>query len=324
MMKEQFEPGDHLVSGRRILGAPLYTHHGLFVGAGRVIHYAGNARPGQSGPIEEVSLEDFADGRAVRVRRYRRRVYTREESVERARSRIGDDSYSLLTNNCEHFVEWCITGEHASAQVERAAGIGTGAFATVGTRAGIGVVSSAGAVAGLSAPGTMTGLAAVGGLVGGGAVAGLSILAATPALVATAAVNMTVLRDRDHLPKAERKSRQAGRAAAWVGTALASVGNVVAVSAAGAVPGFSAAGISSGLAAVGTASGFASTLGLLGVSGGAMAAGVAVTVAAPAVAATAVGYGAYRTARWLSARGRPDASVQRGVIEPPPSPAAPV
>ena len=39
--------------------------------------------------------------------------------VHRARSRMGEDRYSLFSNNCEHFCEWCMHGEQRSYQVER-------------------------------------------------------------------------------------------------------------------------------------------------------------------------------------------------------------
>jgi hypothetical protein len=35
-------------------------------------------------------------------------------------SRIGENNYRLLSNNCEHFCEWCLRGEHRSEQVDRA------------------------------------------------------------------------------------------------------------------------------------------------------------------------------------------------------------
>jgi len=37
----------------------------------------------------------------------------------RARSRLGENDYRLLTNNCEHFYNWCLSGVSRSAQVER-------------------------------------------------------------------------------------------------------------------------------------------------------------------------------------------------------------
>jgi len=39
-----------------------------------------------------------------------------DEVIERARSRVGEKKYSLLTNNCEHFAVWCKTGLHESEQ----------------------------------------------------------------------------------------------------------------------------------------------------------------------------------------------------------------
>lgn len=44
-------------------------------------------------------------------------LYTPEETVARARSRLGETSYNILTNNCEHFVIWCKTGVSESLQI---------------------------------------------------------------------------------------------------------------------------------------------------------------------------------------------------------------
>ena len=44
-------------------------------------------------------------------------LYTPEETVARARSRLGETSYNLFTNNCEHFAIWCKTGVSESLQV---------------------------------------------------------------------------------------------------------------------------------------------------------------------------------------------------------------
>jgi hypothetical protein len=38
--------------------------------------------------------------------------------VARARSRLGEERYRTLSNNCEHFCTWCIHGENRSCQVE--------------------------------------------------------------------------------------------------------------------------------------------------------------------------------------------------------------
>jgi hypothetical protein len=103
----------HLVTPRA-----LYTHHGIYVGNGRVIHYAGLARGWRRGPVEDISLERFAHGHSIRVRRDQRR-FDSGTAVERARSRLGERSYRILTNNCEHFCAWVLRDESHSSQVER-------------------------------------------------------------------------------------------------------------------------------------------------------------------------------------------------------------
>jgi len=30
----------------------------------------------------------------------------------------GEKGYNLITNNCEHFARWCVTGENVSYQIE--------------------------------------------------------------------------------------------------------------------------------------------------------------------------------------------------------------
>ena len=37
--------------------------------------------------------------------------------VQRAESRLGEQRYDLLTNNCEHFATWCKTGRQESEQL---------------------------------------------------------------------------------------------------------------------------------------------------------------------------------------------------------------
>lgn len=104
--------GSHLVTPRT-----FYAHHGIYVGDGNVIHYAGFARGLRRGPVEQVSLEHFARGAAIRIRPDARR-FDRCEVVERARSRLGERRYRLLTNNCEHFCAWVLRDQCVSSQLE--------------------------------------------------------------------------------------------------------------------------------------------------------------------------------------------------------------
>jgi hypothetical protein len=116
MRPEQEPPvGSHLATTRR-----GYCHHGVYVGNGRVVHYSGfSGGLWQSGPVEEVSLSRFAIGHAVRIIEHPKPAYSPEEIVLRARSRLGENDYRLLTNNCEHFCNWCVSGVSHSAQVQQ-------------------------------------------------------------------------------------------------------------------------------------------------------------------------------------------------------------
>ena len=104
----------HIVTPRR-----GYTHHGIYVGEGRVVQYGGLSWGLRRGPIEEASLSQFAQGRPIAVRLVGPYWFDRNEVVRRARRRLGEDRYNVLTNNCEHFCEWCVRGEHRSYQVEQ-------------------------------------------------------------------------------------------------------------------------------------------------------------------------------------------------------------
>lgn len=255
-----------------------YYHHGIEIGNNRVVHFTGEPGRKANASIQETSMDEFLDGGALETVPYARSIPV-EETVEVATQHLGRTDYSLVFNNCEHFARYCKTKEHRSEQVEHVA---TNATASVGTGAAVAAsvvaVSAAGSAAGLSGAGIMSGLAAIGP---GGAIAGIGALAAVPAVVSNIAVSRT-LKDDDHLPEEERRARKAGRVAAKVGTAAGATGAVGAVSVFGATAGLSAAGITSGLAAIG------STV------GGGMAAGVAITIAAPAAAAALAGFGVYK------------------------------
>ncbi len=115
------KPGDHIFAN-----CGLYAHHGIYIGDGKVVHYA-KTNAGQT-KIALTSLEEFAKGRAIKIVRYE--FCDRPEVVvQRALSRLGVDNYDLIFNNCEHFATWCKTGDGRSAQVE-AVSDGLGHLAT--------------------------------------------------------------------------------------------------------------------------------------------------------------------------------------------------
>ena len=106
--------GSHLVTPRR-----GFIHHGIYVGRGNVVHYKSAVRRLCRDPVEEVSLARFALGRTISIRAHAAPRFDGEEVMRRARSRIGEARYRLLSNNCEHFCEWCLHDEPRSYQVER-------------------------------------------------------------------------------------------------------------------------------------------------------------------------------------------------------------
>jgi hypothetical protein len=116
-----FGPGEEPLRGAHLTTMRHgYSHHGVYIGSGRVVHYAGlSGGLWQCGPVEEVSLLRFGRGNSIRIVEHGTNAYTPEEIVRRARSRLGENDYRLLTNNCEHFCNWCVTGVSHSSQVQQ-------------------------------------------------------------------------------------------------------------------------------------------------------------------------------------------------------------
>ncbi|KVU07673.1 hydrolase [Burkholderia ubonensis] len=105
--------GAHLMTQR--LG---YAHHGIHIGGGKVIHYAGLSRGASGGSVEVVSVDCFAAGSGLVIMQHDCIPYSGAEVARRAASRLGECHYRLLTNNCEHFCLWCLFGVARSEQVE--------------------------------------------------------------------------------------------------------------------------------------------------------------------------------------------------------------
>ena len=94
--------GDHLVSPRT-----GYEHHGLYIGDNEVIHYSGLSSQFDKGSVEVTTLENFKNGRSFYIESHIFELYNAEERIERAKSRLYENSYNVIFNNCEHFVNWC-------------------------------------------------------------------------------------------------------------------------------------------------------------------------------------------------------------------------
>ena len=130
----------------------LYSHYGVYVAdCEHVIHYTGATGPDDfNGIVRETSLTEFLNGaktfnvcnfpenpqnlslyfyskkgggifqlwqaiKAFKLKDYH--LYSGDETVERARNKLGQGGYNLALNNCEHFAVWCKTGVSSSSQV---------------------------------------------------------------------------------------------------------------------------------------------------------------------------------------------------------------
>ena len=99
---------DHLQVPRR---HGLFNHHGIDLGDGTVAHYLEGRK------ILRSPVSEFSQGEVVSVINHVNASPT-GVTLRRAMSRLGEQNYNLLFNNCEHFATWCKTGRHRSVQVD--------------------------------------------------------------------------------------------------------------------------------------------------------------------------------------------------------------
>lgn len=156
LMRKDFpEYGDILGVSRGIpaIKLGLYEHYAVYIGNNQVIHYAGEGEDFDGRiTIHTASMTEFLKGSTEYFVVYfpddvsvpkkihsettflfdsdmdiyvedflenSHRLYDAGETVERAYSRIGEEEYNLVTNNCEHFAIWCKTGLSESSQVKK-------------------------------------------------------------------------------------------------------------------------------------------------------------------------------------------------------------
>jgi hypothetical protein len=106
--------GDQIYVMRPLMGMDgVYEHHGIDCGDGTVIHYS---KSGDEAVIARTPYELFSWGKPVFVKHYTT-SYVPDVVVARAESRLGERQYNLLSNNCEHFANWCKTGRNESYQL---------------------------------------------------------------------------------------------------------------------------------------------------------------------------------------------------------------
>jgi phosphopantetheinyl transferase len=101
-------------------------HYGIFVSEDEVVQF-GPPPVGARAPDDKIAvcttdIEDFCLGNIVEIAvlERRERRFSPEETVARARARLGEGGYNLIHNNCEHFAYECALGVSRSTQEEDA------------------------------------------------------------------------------------------------------------------------------------------------------------------------------------------------------------
>ncbi|NXP24425.1 LRAT acyltransferase, partial [Scytalopus superciliaris] len=124
----------------------LFIHFGIYLGENRVAHLMPDILPALTGDRRQIqqvvtnkrlilgviartasvrvdTVEDFAYGGRILVNPMDRlcgdQVLGSEEAARRAEKLVGATAYSLLWNNCEHFVTQCRYGAPVSLQTDK-------------------------------------------------------------------------------------------------------------------------------------------------------------------------------------------------------------
>ncbi len=102
-------------------------HYGIFVSEDEVIQFGLPpvdlvGRKDEDIVVLATPMEEFALGNIVEVAKFsfleKRKRFSPDDTVMRARARLGEGGYSLIHNNCEHFVNECLFGEKSSQQID--------------------------------------------------------------------------------------------------------------------------------------------------------------------------------------------------------------
>ena len=175
-----------------------------------MLHYAGLSEGATSAPVLRSSFHDFRQGHKIVVLPHKKRKYSLLESVKRAEQRLGESNYDMHSNNCEHFVNWCIDGKVKSQQVEKIATYVTGVIVFITVI----VVFNLFAVTGVAAASSSMLFPRLTQLHGTPLIVIFSGLGIIGGLALIAALSFTILRDYIWLSSEERRSRRIARRSA--------------------------------------------------------------------------------------------------------------
>lgn len=102
----------------------FYYHYGIFISEEEVIQFGlpdGPSRPASEIRVLASDVYTFLQGGNLEVgtpdRQECKRLHSASDIIACARSRLGQDGYDLLHNNCEHFMNACLFGEAFSPTI---------------------------------------------------------------------------------------------------------------------------------------------------------------------------------------------------------------
>ena len=153
----ELKPGDHIRCPISLMSLGSGAHSGFYhhmlvvrVVSDRkilVIHYTRNYGAGSSrkGKIKEEVEDVSAYIHAIDILEYKElpegeSEYSASDAIEKARSKVGETDYSLVFNNCEHFVNESKTGVAQSPQVNDTAKQAVGLAVASAIVVGVGAV----------------------------------------------------------------------------------------------------------------------------------------------------------------------------------------
>lgn len=105
-----------------------YYHHGIYIGGGEVVQFGLPFDPLTASDSCQIKvmrspLKDFTMGNNfIEVYKYSKKELRKKQKdsdiIETALSLVGSGDYNILTNNCEHFANYCCFKKKRSEQID--------------------------------------------------------------------------------------------------------------------------------------------------------------------------------------------------------------
>ncbi len=119
LIQKDIKAGDALEFVCPTSGYP--KHYALFLGFGtNGPRFIANMMKGIQIIEGQELLDQVGKYEITEVERFKGNWIQRRKILKRALKRLGERSYNLIFNNCEHFKNWVVNGKSESRQVERA------------------------------------------------------------------------------------------------------------------------------------------------------------------------------------------------------------